>query len=201
MRPVRAKTLLLTIGVLGLAIVAMPAILSLNFRSTLWLSPISYALIGLTTTLVLLGTILWVKSDANSRTGYSFTANMRRDQPRQFLVRSLLLVVAASGVTAAVTWYFLRVAVPLVPGSPVTVNGTIDAMQKQYGRGRTCNIRASLTLQGVRYRSVAICYEWGRFSPHRISDDTLSPGDRISAIVVENRLGTAVTSLSRLRQE
>ena len=200
-RPVHAKTLLLGIGLVSVAIVATPAILSLNYRSTLWLSPISYGLVGLAFTLVLVGTILCVKSDSNPRTGFSYTANMRRDQPRQFFVRSLLLVVAASSVAAAATWYALRVAVPLVPGSNLTAAGTMVAMQKQYGRGRSCNIIASLTLQGMRISSVDICYEWGRSSPSRISDDMLSPGDRINAIVVDNRLGAAVTALNLVKQE
>ena len=180
------------------AIVALPPVLGLNYRSTLALTAFSHALIGLVAILAAAGMFEVIRRESNPQTGFSSVSNLRRDRPARFFWSTAVTVAAVSAVAAAGTWYSLSVAVPHVSGLTLSAAGTVNSIQTMRGGSvrRFCRVRISITLMAATNATFRICYEWGLFSPRRISEDLLAPGNRIVATIVENRLGTAVTSLS-----
>ncbi len=180
------------------AVVALPPVLGLNYRSTLALSPFSHALIGLVAVLSAAGMFEVIRRESNPQTGFSPVSNMRRDRPARFFWSSAASVAALSAVAAASTWYSLRVAVPRIPGVTISAAATVHSVQTMYGASvtRLCRVRMSVTFVAETNATFHICYEWGLLARHRISDDVLAPGDRVLATIVDNRLGMAVNSLS-----
>jgi hypothetical protein len=193
----RTAPLFVGLAILLLTVLTLLAVVNANYRSTVSLNSLSYALIGLTVAISIVGFVQWIRFDSNPQTGFTFTINMRRNQPGSFWLRSLLGVVALSATAAFTTWYALKVTVPHISGSTWQTVGVIESMRALGGPTRTCNVLASIRNQANGI--VVICYEWGIFARRRISDDDLSPGATVTMSMVTNVLGTAVTSVALVK--
>jgi hypothetical protein len=173
----------------------MSATLGADQQKTLYLTGLGGIVVTTIVVLAAISTVVAYAGDSRASTGDVMLSNLLRDAPKKWLRKCAIGAVSVSFFCGISAWYFLRMLVPHLPGSVEQMRGTVQGLQPEGAGIAICTVYMDVALD--KGETINVCYETGRFSPHRLSDQRLVIGDYVELAVSHTMFGAAIQSINR----